>query len=77
MFYSKYIIDWLFFSILFQILIFQMYLKNTANEPDAGILYFLGQELKRHPELRFPTSQQCLDQVRRGSSVYIFVRTIS
>ena len=48
-------------------------IKNAANEPDAGILKFLGQELKRHPELRFPTSQQCFDQVRRGSSVYIFV----
>jgi hypothetical protein len=50
-------------------------IKNAANEPDAGILKFLGQELKHHPELRFPTSQQCIDQVRKGSSVYIFVRT--
>jgi len=52
------------------------YIQNAANEPDAGILKFLGEELMRHPELRFPTSQQCVEKVRGGSSVYIFVRTI-
>jgi len=49
-------------------------MQNAANDADgATILKFLGEELKRHPEMRFQTTQQCLDQVRKGSSVYIFV----
>ena len=53
------------------------YIQSAANEPNAGILKFLGEELKRHPELRLPTSQQCLDKVREGSGVYIYVSAIS
>ena len=48
--------------------------KDAANDPNAGILKFIGEELNRHPEALCPTTQECLDVVRKGSSVYIFVR---
>ena len=38
-----------------------------------GIFKFIGEELSLHPEQRCTSTDKCLDQVRQGSSVYIFV----
>ena len=39
----------------------------------AGILKYLGEDIKRHPENRCVSTDQCIDKVLKGSSVYIFV----
>ena len=48
--------------------------KQNAINQDSGILKYLGEELKRNPEqLRCDTTDQCVAQVRKGSTAYIFV----
>ena len=49
-------------------------LKSVINDVDAaGILKYLGEDLKRHPENRCSSTDQCTEKVLKGSSVYIFV----
>ena len=52
-----------------------MHLKKSAvgNDKPNGIFKFIGEELKRHPEQRCTSTDHCLDRVRTGSSVYIYV----
>ena len=46
-----------------------------SNEQPAKIFNFIGQVLKQHPEQRCATIDKCIGEVRKGSSVYIFVCT--
>ena len=52
-----------------------MHFKKSAvgNDKPNGIFKFIGEELKRHPEQRCTSTDHCLDRVRTGSSVYIYV----
>ena len=42
----------------------------------AGILKYLGEDLKRHPENRLSSTEQCIEKVLQGSCVYIYVKEI-
>ena len=49
-------------------------MQNAVNDDkSASILKFLGKELERHPENRCVKTEQCVNQVRKGSSVFIYV----
>ncbi len=48
--------------------------QNAVNDDkSASILKFLGKELERHPENRCVKTEQCVNHVRKGSSVLIYV----
>jgi hypothetical protein len=50
------------------------YTKNAVNDDKAAIiLKYIGNELKHHPGNRCLKTEQCVTQVRKGSSVYISV----
>lgn len=39
----------------------------------SSVFKYIGNQLKQHPEQRCVSQNQCIEQVRQGSSVYIFV----
>lgn len=48
--------------------------KDIAEgKPIAAALKHIANQLKDHPEQRCGTVQKCVEEVRGGSSVYIFV----
>ena len=43
------------------------------NDTESQIANYLNEELDNHPEQRCDNTDQCVDQVRKGNSVYINV----
>jgi hypothetical protein len=56
---------------LFSDVIFQSAIGNK-DKPE-GVFKFVGEQLNNNPEQRCNSTDKCLDRVRQGSSVYIFV----
>ena len=52
-----------------------MYVQEAAgqHETESRIATYLNHKLNQHPEQRCDTTEQCTDQVLKGSSVYINV----
>lgn len=49
-------------------------IKSSIKDDKAPAVYkVIGENLERHPEQRCASTDQCVEQVRGGSSVYIFV----
>ena len=62
----------LIFTITF--IIINYFFKAAVKDESSGILKYLGEDLQRHPENRCSSTDQCTQQVLKGSSVYIYVR---
>lgn len=56
----------------------QLYILKTISSinqnAEDGIYKYLGDQLRREPELRCSTTDRCLDKVRNGSYVYTQVK---
>ena len=64
----------LFHLILLLKIYLYIFLKNAIKDDESsGILKYIGEQLKNNPDQRCVTTDKCLDKVREGSSIYIFV----
>ena len=51
-----------------------MFLQSAVKDDEStGIIKYIGNDLNLHQENRCISPSQCVDKVRKGTSVYIYV----